>query len=71
MDTGMAQAAQAAASVAADAIHDTLGAQLITKTLDRLHSSASLGGAVVDPNYQFQKDVLQGIGIGRKVDAVI
>ncbi|MDR2076053.1 MAG: hypothetical protein LBP61_03860 [Desulfovibrio sp.] len=66
-----AQEAQAAASAAAGAIHDVLGAQLITKTLDRLHTSASLTGAVVDQDYQFQKDVLQGIGLGLKVDAGI
>ena len=59
------------ASAAAGAIRDVLGAQLIVKTLDRLHTSASLSGPVVDPGYQLQKDVLQGIGIGRKVDAVI
>lgn len=71
MEIFTAQEAQAAASVAAGAIRDTMGAQLIEKTLDRLHVSASLSGAAVDPNYQFQKDVLQGIGIGRKVDSVV
>jgi hypothetical protein len=71
MEIFTAQETQTAASAAAGAIQDTLGAQLIAKTLDRLHTSASLSGPVVDPDYQFQKDVLQSIGIGRKVDSVI
>ncbi|MDR2162274.1 MAG: hypothetical protein LBO77_09085 [Desulfovibrio sp.] len=52
-------------------MQDSLGAQLISKTLDRLHAARTLSGVAVDPSYQFQKDVLQSIGIGQKVDSII
>jgi hypothetical protein len=71
MDIGSAQEAQTAAGAASSVMQDSLGAQLISKTLDRLHAARTLSGVAVDPSYQFQKDVLQSIGIGQKVDSII
>lgn len=59
------------ASAASGAIKDTLGAQLVGKTLDRMNTANTLSGPVVNPDYQFQKDVLQGAGLGRKLDAIV
>ncbi len=47
---------------------DVAGAQLITKTLDKLNTTGM--GAKVDQDYQFQKDVLNAAGIGNKLDTV-
>ena len=49
---------------------DVAGAQLITKTLDRLNTTGTGMGAKVDQDYQFQKDVLNAAGIGNKLDTV-
>lgn len=57
-----------AASQAQGVIKDTAGAQLISKTLDKLNTAQSLSGPKVDANYQFQKDVLAAAGIGTKLN---
>ena len=53
------------------AIKDTTGAQLINKTLDKLNTGTALSGAVVNPDQQFQKDVLNGMGIGANLDSTV
>ena len=40
----------------AGAFKDTMGAQLMTKTLDKLNTKP--GAEMPNPDYQFQKDVL-------------
>ena len=55
----------------AGALKDTVGAQLISKTLEKLNGGMGLPGKVVNQDYQFQKDVLQAAGIGTRLDAVI
>ena len=62
--------ASIAGEAASSAIKDTTGAQLISKTLDKLHTGMTLSGPVVNPDYQFQKDVLNAAGIGNKLDIV-
>ena len=63
-----AEAASASAATANRAIKDTLGAELITQTLDRLNSKSTLTGTAVDAGYQFRKDVLSSMGLGNKLD---
>ena len=70
MDIGSSTGVQAATSVAGNAMKDTMGAQLISKTLDKLNTGSSFSGAAVNPDYQFQKDVLSASGIGTKLDAI-
>ncbi|MDR2826078.1 MAG: hypothetical protein LBV76_04710 [Deltaproteobacteria bacterium] len=60
--------ASVAAATASRAIKDTLGADLISKTLDTLNASSKLSGAQEDQSYQFQKEVLSAAGIGRGLD---
>ena len=64
---------QASISVeaAVSAIKDNTGAQLISQTLDRLNTSTPPPGAMVNADYQFQKDVLNAAGIGTKLDAIV
>ena len=71
MEIGSSAGLGMSASVASGAIKDTLGAQLVGKTLDKLNTANSFSGPVVNPDYQFQKDVLQGAGLGTKLDAMI
>ena len=68
MDIGVSQGLSIQASVTAGALKDIAGAQVITKTLDKLNTMQSLSGPVVDAGYQFQKDVLGAIGIGNSLD---
>ncbi|MDL2271481.1 hypothetical protein LJC23_00425 [Desulfovibrio sp. OttesenSCG-928-I05] len=56
------------AGVAAGAIKDATAGQVITKTLDKLNTSATLSGPAVNADYQFQKDVLGAAGIGQSLD---
>jgi hypothetical protein len=62
--------ASVAAATASRAIKDTLGADLISKTLDKLNASAKVSGQE-DQNYQFQKEVLSAAGIGRGLDVEV
>lgn len=59
-----------AAEAITSAIKDTTGAQLITKTLEKLNANTALSGSAVNSDYQFQKDVLNAAGIGNKLDAI-
>ncbi|MDR1124828.1 MAG: hypothetical protein LBM64_02030 [Deltaproteobacteria bacterium] len=63
-----AQAASAALSVTADTIRDSLGAQLITKTLDKLNASTTDTASAMQQSYQLQKEVLGAAGIGNYLD---
>ena len=49
-------------------VKDTMGAELINRTLDHLNTSQALSGPQVNADYQFQKDVLGSMGIGNKLD---
>ena len=60
--------AASAVSQAGSVIKDTTGAQLISKTLDRMNTAQTLSGPKVDAGYQFQKDVLSAAGIGNSLD---
>lgn len=64
------QSAGAAAAMTQSALKDTTGAQLISKTLDKMNTSMSLSGPKIDAGYQFQKDVLGAAGIGTRLDTV-
>jgi len=57
-----------AASQTRGVIKDTTGAQLISKTLDKMNTVQSLSGPKVNANYQFQKDVMAAAGIGTKLN---
>lgn len=67
---GSSGAVNAAASLAASVIKDSTGAQLISKTLDKMNTGLTAAGPKVNADYQFQKDVLNAAGIGTKIDTV-
>ena len=61
--------AGSASAMAKSVLEDTAGAQLITKTLDKVNGSvgpASANGT--ESTYQFVKDVMGAAGIGMHVD---
>ena len=64
------QSAGGAASQAQGILKDIAGAQVITKTLDKLHTTQSFNGPKIDADYQFQKDVLSAAGIGTMLDKI-
>ena len=68
--TGAGVQPSISAEVAAGVIKDTTGAQLITMTLDKLNTGMALSGPVVNPDHQFQKDMLNAAGIGTKLDTI-
>ena len=52
----------------------TLGAALMTKTLDKLNTSTSGLSSNLNPDYDLQKSVLSayaGMGIGTKLDTMV
>lgn len=49
-------------------VKDTMGAELITRTIEHMNTSQTLSGPKVNADYQFQKDVLGSMGIGNKLD---
>lgn len=63
--------AESSGSVLSKVIKDSNGAQLISKTIDKLNTVQSLAGPAVNADYQFQKDVLQAAGIGQKIDKLV
>lgn len=63
--------ASAAAGATAGAIKDTTGAQLISKTLDKMNTFQTLSGPKVDSGYQFRKDVLSASGIGTMLNKTV
>ena len=52
-------------------IKDTTGAQLITKTLDKMNTFQTLSGPKIDAGYQLRKDVLNAAGIGTVLNSVV
>ncbi len=64
------QGTSGAASHAQGVIRDTTGAQLITKTLDRMNTFQTLSGPKIDAGYQLRKDVLNAAGIGTVLNAI-
>ncbi len=62
---------EASGSALAQSLKDSAGAQLITKTLDKLNTAQTLAGPAVNADYQFQKDVLQAAGLGTKLDTLV
>lgn len=63
--------AELSGSVAAQAIKDSTGAQLISKTLDKLNAGPGVAGPQLEQEYQFQKDVLNAAGIGTQLDVEV
>lgn len=63
-----AQMASAALAVTGSTIKDSLGAELITKTLDKLNTSSIDSASAMQQSYQFQKDVMAAAGIGNYLD---
>jgi hypothetical protein len=64
------QSANGAASQSQSILKDVAGAQIISKTLDKLNTAQSLSGPKIDAGYQFQKDVLNAAGIGTMLDKI-
>lgn len=62
---------QGSATAAAGALKDVAGAQVITKTLDKMNTVRSLSGPQIDADFQFRKDMLHAAGIGRQLDVEI
>lgn len=63
-----------AGSVCPDAqaiIKDATGAQLITKTLEKMNTAVTLTGPRIDADYQLRKDMLHAAGIAKTLDAVV
>ena len=63
--------ASGAAGLAQGILKDMTGAQLISKTLDRLNTYGTLHGPEVNAGYQFRKDVLNAAGIALKLDRLV
>lgn len=61
------QGIDSTAALAQGAIKDTTGAQLISKTLDKVN----MGAPSVEAGVQFQKDVLGAAGIGTMLDKTV
>lgn len=70
MDGIQGMNASVAASATQGAIKDTTGAQVVTKTLDKMNTAQTMGGPKVNADYQFQKDVLGAAGIGTMLDKI-
>ena len=64
------QGIDGAAAQTQGVIKDTTGAQLITKTLDRMNTFQSLSGPKIDAGYQLRKDVLHAAGIGTMLNKI-
>ena|GEM_PF-5409099 len=50
---------------------DTLDAQLMRRYLDRRNAGLNESGVMVTPDQQFQRDVLNGLGIGNRLDTTV
>ena len=59
-----------AATQAQGVIKDTTGAQLISKTLDKMNTFQTVSGPKIDAGYQLRKDVLNAAGIGTVLNSV-
>ena len=71
MDIVSAAQVDSSGAVAARVIKDSTGAQLIAKTLDKLNAWPGMSGSQLNPDYQFQKDVLNAAGIGKQLDTEV
>lgn len=61
------QGLNSTAALAQGAIKDTTGAQLISKTLDKVNMSAP----AVEAGAEFQKEVMGAAGIGTMLDRTV
>ena len=50
------------------AVKDTADAQLMRRHFERRNASLTESGVAVNADQQFQRDVLNGMGIGNRVD---
>ena len=50
---------------------ETLDAQLMRRHVDRRNAGLNESGAIVTPEQQFQRDVLNGMGIGNRLDTTV
>jgi hypothetical protein len=50
---------------------ETLDAQLMRRHLDRRNAGLNESGVMVTPDQQFQRDVLNGLGIGNRLDTTV
>ena len=57
-----------ATEVATGAVNGTSDAQLMKRHFDRRNAGLTEAGVMVSPDQQFQRDVLNGMGIGNRVD---
>ena len=62
--------ASGAASQSQGILKDVAGAQVVTKTLDKMNTFQTVSGPKIDAGYQFQKDVLSAAGIGTMLDKI-
>jgi len=66
--TGATAQVAIATEAATGAVKQTADAQLMKRHIDRRNAGLNESGVMVSPEQQFQKDVLNGIGIGNRVD---
>ncbi|MCC8193128.1 MAG: hypothetical protein LIP28_00560 [Deltaproteobacteria bacterium] len=64
------QGASGAASRSQGILRDVAGAQVISKTLEKMNTFQTLSGPAVDAGYQFRKDVLHAAGIGTMLNTI-
>jgi len=63
--------ATAQAPTATEAANGTADAQLMRRHFERRNAGLTEAGVAVSADQQFQRDVLNGMGIGNKVDATV
>ena len=57
-----------ATEAATGAVNGTTDAQLMKRHFERRNAGLTESGVMVSPNQQFQRDVLNGMGIGTRAD---
>jgi len=60
-----------ATQAATGATEETLDAQLMRRHVDRRNAGLTESGVMVTPEQQFQRDVLNGLGIGNRLDTTV
>ena len=60
-----------ATQAATGAAEETLDAQLMRRHVDRRNAGLTESGVMVTPEQQFQRDVLNGLGIGNRLDTTV
>jgi len=63
-----ATAQVAIATEAAPGVNGTTDAQLMKRHFERRNAGLTESGVMVSPDQQYQRDVLNGMGIGTRVD---